>query len=140
MHFRSLLLLLLLLSFSAQASWRFHKELRLKKDNFEVIVFKYDDIQKELRWRWTLFKNNGLVVHRIFNGFVGQYVLYARENSDSFRIQLKPRGIAYANPPYVLVQFKSYDYETKEALFEVFVSDKQEEIDWFFPNEGAKGQ
>lgn len=128
----------LLLSVGANASWRYQKEIRLKKDSNGVVLFKYDDIQKELRWRWTLFHNNGLVVHRQFNSFIAQYVMYLRDDSDSFRIPIKPNGGKYAPPPYVLVQFKSFDELTNEAVFGLFVNDKREEIDWFFPNEGVK--
>jgi len=134
---RSLLVILLLVSL-LEASWRFKKEVRLKKDSSEVVLFKYDDIQKELRWRWTLYQNNGLVIHRNFNSFVGQYVLYLRESSDSFKIQIKPRGASYGIPPYVIVEFINYDEETQEAVFMLLLSDKKEEIDWFFPNEGAQ--
>ena len=138
MKITSLLLLLLLVCVDADAQWRYQKEIRLSRDSSGVVLFKYDDIQKELRWRWTLYQNGGLVVHRKFNGFVAQYVMYLREDSNSFRVLIKPKGGRYAPPPYILVQFKSFDAVANEAIFGLFVNDKREEIDWFFPNKGVE--
>lgn len=133
-----LLVIFLILTLSLNAQWRFQKEVRLKKDNDYVVLFKYDDIQKELRWRWTLYSNRGLVVHRKFNDFIAQYVMYADDNSNSYRISIKPKGGKFGPPPYINVQFKSYDEVTHEAVFGLYVNDKREEIDWFFPDDGVK--
>ncbi len=40
----------------------------------------------------------------------------------NFRLELKPRGGGSRfNAPYVLVKFKEFNYESREATFELFL-------------------
>lgn len=100
----------------------------LKKDEQKKILVKYDSISKLFKFRWTLYKNEGLVVHRSYDRIVAQNILYLRRKNQSFRLELRPRGADFYSAPYVLVKFKEFKYETNEAVFELFLSDKSMEI------------
>jgi len=104
------------------------KILKLKKDEEQKIVVKYDGREKLFKFRWTLYKNNGLVIFRSYDKIVAQNILYLRKTSRSFRVVLKPRGLNFYDKPYLLVMFKDFDLETKKAEFELFLSDDTKRI------------
>ncbi len=100
----------------------------LKKDEQKKILVKYDSITKLFKFSWTLYKNEGLVIHRSYDRIVAQNVLYLRYKNQSFRLELRPRGADYYSVPYLLVKFKEFNYETNEAVFELFLSDRSMNI------------
>ncbi len=100
----------------------------LKKDEQKKILVKYDDITKLFKFSWTLYKNEGLVIHRSYDKIIAQNILYLRHKNQSFRLELRPRGADYYNVPYVLVKFKEFRHETNEAVFELFLSDRSMDI------------
>jgi hypothetical protein len=42
------------------------QSISLKKDEQKKILVKYGSINKLFKFRWTLFKNGGLVIHRSY--------------------------------------------------------------------------
>ena len=100
----------------------------LKKDEQKKILVKYGDITKLFKFSWTLYKNNGLVIHRSYDRIISQNILYLRERNRFFRLELKPRGSGHFNPASMLVKFKEFKYETEEAVFELFLFDKDMKI------------
>jgi hypothetical protein len=103
--------------------------IKLKKDEQKKILVKYGTSEKLFKFRWTLYVNGGLVVLRSYDRVVAQNVLYLRDRNRSFRLELKPKGADFYNVPYILVKFKEFDFETNEATFELFLSDKKSQID-----------
>ncbi len=104
------------------------KVIKLKKDEQKKILVKYDDKEKLFKFRWTLYKNGGLVILRSYDKIVSQNILYLRNKNRSFRLYLKPKGARFYNVPYFLVKFKEFNSETEEAVFELFLSDKNLQI------------
>jgi len=104
-------------------------EVSLQKDEQKKILVKYDSNERLFKFRWTLYKNGGLVIHRSYDGVVAQNILYLRSKNRSFRLELKPRGADFYNVPYVLVKFKEFNFEKKEAKFELFLSDDKMQIE-----------
>jgi len=104
------------------------KKIQLKKDQIQRIIVKYNGREKEFFFRWTLYKNNGLVMFRSYDKIVAQNILYLRKTSRSFRVELKPSGLNFYNKPYLLVMFKDFDYKTRKAKFELFLSDDTKRI------------
>jgi len=104
-------------------------EVSLQKDEQKKILVKYDSNERLFKFRWTLYKNGGLVIHRSYDGMVAQNILYLRNKNRSFRLELKPRGADFYNVPYVLVKFKEFDFEKKKATFELFLSDDKMQIE-----------
>ena len=104
-------------------------EVSLQKDEQKKILVKYDSNERLFKFRWTLYQNGGLVIHRSYDGVVAQNILYLRNKNQSFRLELKPRGADFYNVPYVLVKFKEFDLQKKEAKFELFLSDDKMQIE-----------
>ena len=121
---------LLSLSFSVVFGDEFRDvtTISLKKDEQKKILVKYGSVSKLFKFRWTLYKNEGLVIHRSYDRIVAQNILYLRHKNQSFRLELRPRGTDYYNVAYVLVKFKEFNYETNEAVFELFLPDRKMEV------------
>ena len=115
-------------SFSFAADLISSKVIELKKDQIQKIIVKYDNREKVFFFRWTLYKNNALVLFRSYDKTVAQNILYLRKSSRSFRVVLKPKGLNFYDKPYLLVMFKDFDDETREAKFELFLSDDTKRI------------
>ncbi|MDY0233005.1 MAG: hypothetical protein RBS11_03135 [Sulfurimonas sp.] len=125
------LLLVLLPSLGFSNDYRVNMTISLAKDEQKKILVKYEGNSKLFKFNWTLYKNRGLVIHRSYDKIVAQNILYQREKNRFFRLELKSRGANNFNPPYLLVKFKEFDYETKKAVFELFLYDRDLEIKLF---------
>jgi len=105
------------------------REVSLQKDEQKKILVKYDSNERLFKFRWTLYKNGGLIIHRSYHGVVAQNILYLRNKNQSFRLELKPRGADFYAVPYMLVKFKEFDFKKKKAKFELFLSDDKMQIE-----------
>ncbi len=105
------------------------KRITLKKDEQKKILVKYGEVEKLFKFRWTLYVNKGLVILRSYDRVVAQNVLYTRHKNQSFRQELKTRGADNYTVPYILVMFKEFNYDKNEALFDLMISDKKEQIE-----------
>ena len=126
--FKVLFLLIFTLCYANANEYIDIKIIKLKKDEQKKVLVKYDKNQKLFKFRWTLFTNGGLVVFRSYDRIVSQNILYLRNKNQSFRVELKTRGADFYNVPYILVKFKEFNYETNEATFEFFLSDRKSQI------------
>lgn len=104
------------------------KKIFLKKDETKNILVKYASKKKLFSFRWTLFVNGGLVIHRSYDTIVSQNILYLNHQNQSLRVELKPRGADAFDVPYLLLKFKKFDFKKKEAEFELFLSDEKNQI------------
>ena len=108
------------------------KKVTLQKDEQKKILVKYEGRKRLFKFRWTLYVNDGLVIHRSYDNIVGQNVLYAHSPHQSFRVELVTRGASYYQPPYILVKFKEFDVKKNEAKFQLYLFDKNNEVTWKF--------
>ncbi len=104
------------------------KEYRLTKDKSVEILVKYGSFQKLLSFRWTLYKNDGLVVFSSYDRIVSQHMLYLNHKNQSFRIQLKSRASSNRVAPYLLVKFDTFDFKKKQAVISLWIADRKKEI------------
>lgn len=129
---RNLLQLFIIFAFSFSfifaSDYREIKEISLKKDEQKKILVKYADKEKLFKFRWTLYKNGGLVVFRSYDRIVAQHMLYLRHENQSFRVELMPKGADYNSAAYLLVKFKEFKQESKEAVFEIFLFDGKGQV------------
>lgn len=96
----------------------------LSKDQLMQIVVKQSDDEKLLRFRWTLFHNNGLVTLTNYNGEPSQQLLYKRYHENSIKIDIASRQNETSRyHPYLLITFLGYNYENKSAKFEILHKD-----------------
>ncbi|MBU0632244.1 hypothetical protein KKA17_06350 [bacterium] len=127
--------ILLLSIFSVSINAQLYKakyNIKLKKDKTEKILVKYDDIEKLFKFRWTLYHNDGLVLLRSYDQIVAQNILYLGQTNQSVRLELRSRAGGFNSLPYIILKFVKFDYQTQEAEFELFLFDKQEQIDLKF--------
>lgn len=125
---RFILLLACFYSFVFASEVVERREILLKKDVQKEILVKYDDKKRLFKFRWTLYKNGGLVIFRSYDKIVAQNILYLRHENQSFRVELKTRGADFYGVPYLLVRFKEFKQDTKEALFELLLFDDKKQI------------
>lgn len=104
------------------------QKISLKKDEQKKILVKYGSFEKLFKFRWTLYHNKGLVVFRSYDKIVAQNILYLRNKNQAFRVELKPTDTSSHERSYLLVQFKEFDYEKKQAIFDISLSDKSTQI------------
>jgi len=121
-------LLALISSLSFGDEYREKMIISLAKDEQKKILVKYEESSKLFKFSWTLYKNLGLVIHRSYDKVVAQNILHKESRNSFFRLELRSRGANSFNPPYLLVKFKEFDYETKKAIFELFLYDRDLEI------------
>lgn len=114
--------------FIIASDYREIKEIVLKKDEQKKILVKYADKEKLFQFRWTLYKNGGLVLFRSYDKIVAQHVLYLRHENQSFRVELMPKGADYGSAAYLLVKFKEFKQESKEAVFEMILFDSKGQV------------
>ncbi len=126
-YFRKILILcvLFLLFFSAlhADSWKYQGELELKKDEVYKMAFKQKAQIKELFFRWTLYKNEGLVMHLKYDGFVHQFILYRDFQRSTFKLPLfapEPKALSF---PYLWLVFKDFRRDIKMATIKFYIHD-----------------
>lgn len=117
------LLFLFVFTLSYADDFRQTRIISLKKDELKKIFVKYEDKTKLLSFRWTMYKNGGLVLFRSYDSIVSQHLLYLNHTNQSFRVKLKP-AINFYNEPYMLIRFMEFDFKTKESKFELLLSDR----------------
>ncbi len=122
------MMLVLLTSIVYANDYREIRKFSLKKDEQKKILVKYDSKERLFKFRWTLFVNDGLVMHRSYDKIISQNILYLNGRNQSVRQELVTRGAHSYEVPYLLLKFKKFDMKKHEALFELFLYDKQSEI------------
>ena len=106
----------------APIQWKANKTIELKKDEFYVIKLQANQAQKTLYFRWTLLKNEGLVVHLNYDSFPHQFVLYEDYQRNCYQINLwKAQERYYSQEPYFLLCFKDYKRVDKIATLNFYL-------------------
>ena len=104
------------------------KEWHLKKDETKKILVKYASSERLLTFRWTLYKNDALVVFSSYDQIVSQHLLFKNHTNQVLRIELVARGAHEYVEPYLLIKFDDFDFAKHEAIVSVWLYDKRHEI------------
>ncbi|SFV51392.1 hypothetical protein MNB_SM-7-307 [hydrothermal vent metagenome] len=104
------------------------KEYHLKKDEIKKILVKYASSEKLLTFRWTLYKNDALVVFSSYDQIVSQHLLYLNHTNQSLRIELVSRGAYEYITPYLLIRFDEFDFGKDRAKISLWLYDKRHEV------------
>jgi len=104
------------------------KEYWLQKDEQKKILVKYASSEKLLAFRWTLYKNDVLVLFSSYDQIVSQHMLQLNYTNQSVRIELKSRGAYERVVPYILIQFNKFDFEKYRAKISIWLYDKHHEV------------
>jgi hypothetical protein len=101
----------------------------LAKDEMQYLLIDDNGVLKRLKFRWTLFVNEGLVILLNYNSFPTQYILYQKYNVDTIRVDLTSKEKRLArNKPYLLIQFSEFNFNTKKANFDILFRDSKANI------------
>lgn len=118
------LLLTLTFAFAKMPDWKMERFLELQKDEFYRVGFTINNEQKTLSLRWTLHKNEGLVMHLNYDRFPHQFILYRDYKRACYKVELfKPQQgfVVYYEAPYAMVCFKDYDRLRKVASLKFYI-------------------
>lgn len=117
---------LILLSSAQAAEWSYMKEIRLKKDQLQTVLVKEEpETTRVLKFRWTLYAGDGLVMHLNFNDLASQFILYRNYKQDMYKLRLLPKRSVYEAVPLLYLVFKKFDHKTKEAYFDILIEDAE---------------
>lgn len=106
----------------APPEWKAERFVELKKDEFYVLTLQADDSQKTLFFRWTLLKNEGLVVHLNYDSFPHQFILYQDYQRTCYEIPLwKADQRYYTREPFFMLCFKDYHRANKIATLKFYI-------------------
>ncbi|BDB66740.1 hypothetical protein Hc94105_0941 [Helicobacter cinaedi] len=106
-------------AYGAIPQWSWEKSLELKKEQVYSANFDLGNVQKKLEFRWTLFKNQGLVLHIRYDKFNHQVVLYKDYQRNAFRIPLARGDNTLKDDPQLLLYFK--DFADKKAHLKLYI-------------------
>jgi len=112
-------------SFLEAADWNYTKEVRLSKDQLQTVLVKEEDVLRVLKFRWTLYAGDGLVMHLNFNDRASQFVLYEDYKKNAYKIRLLPKTSAYHRAPYLYLVFKDFDHKRRQAHFDILIDDPE---------------
>ena len=104
------------------------REWQLAKDEIKRVLVKYASTERLFMIRWTLYKNEGLVLFSAYDQIVSQHILYANHSNQSLRVELIPRGARTAIVPYLLVKFEAFDFAKHKAKLSLWLYDKNQEV------------
>jgi len=120
-----IVLIFLFVAFAQGAEWSYTQDLNLSKDQVQTIVVKDQQVVRVLRFRWTLFAGDGLVMHLNYNESASQFILYKHYKKDTYRVRLLPKKSAYKRESYLYLIFNKFDYKTSKAHFDILVDDPE---------------
>lgn len=93
------------------------EEIELSKDEMKTISLSVNNVRKSLSFRWTLYKDNGLVMHFEYDNFPNQAVLY-KNKLNSYRIVLEKVAKNDINDnPNIVIYFVDFNIKTNKAKF-----------------------
>ncbi len=113
--------------FGVGSGWDHYAAFSLEKDQLQKIEIREGERIHNLSFRWTLYKNGGLVMHVNYDKRSYQPLLYAKYRLDSYRIELFPKAddasMERMQTPYALIVFKAFDGKRKRAAFDLMIKD-----------------
>lgn len=97
------------------------EEIELSKDELKVINLLVENTQKVLTLRWTLYKDNGLVLHIKYDNFPHQVVLY-KASLNSYKVILENLANNINENPNIIIYFINFDMKTNKAMFRYYLN------------------
>lgn len=104
---------------AATPRWSWERELALEKEQVYQAEIAVGSVQKKLEFRWTLYKNQGLVMHIRYDKFNHQEVLYTDYQRNAFRVKLGRDKAQERYTPYLIIYFK--EFKNKKAHFKLYI-------------------
>lgn len=105
--------------YAASPLWTWEQSIALEKEQLYKASFAVGEVQKELMFRWTLYKNAALVIHLQYDKFNHQFLLYNDYQRNAYRIPLGMGSATYKDTPHLAIYFKSF--ADKKAYFNLYI-------------------
>ncbi|MDO7253585.1 hypothetical protein [Helicobacter cappadocius] len=107
--------------FGKSPIWNTSENIVLKKDEVYSGVIYEGHLEKPLFFRWTLYKNHGLVVYLNYDKFPYQFILYQDYQRETFKLLLFGKNVANSFS-YLYLSFKDFDEKNNTASLWLGVS------------------
>jgi hypothetical protein len=107
-----------LLSFDPLKYWWIDDTIYLKKDYLVIYYIDYENKRYTLKFRWTLFKNDGIVMLYNYEGFPFQNILYKDYQLNGFKKHIRYKNLP--NDPYFMIYFENYDNGIAKFRFLIY--------------------
>ncbi|PAF53338.1 hypothetical protein BKH42_06360 [Helicobacter sp. 13S00482-2] len=109
------------LLFAKAPIWNTSENIILKKDEVYSGILYQGYLKKPLFFRWTLYKNKGLVVYLNYDKFPYQFILYRDYQRESFKLELSQKDVGN-DFSYLYLSFKDFDEKKNTASLWLGVS------------------
>ncbi len=108
----------------------FIEEFVLKKDETKIINLFVERAHKTLAFRWTLYKDRGLVMHLNYDRNPHQFNLYKESLAlNAFKVELTQTRSTKAQQPHIIIYFVDFDDYKKEAKFRYYLNKYDAQIE-----------
>jgi hypothetical protein len=97
----------------------FSEEITLAKDELYRTVIKDDVRDKNLYFKWVIFKNDALNVVLNYDRFNYQFTLYRDFYKNSFMLDLSTHKLYYKRGKYLYLQF--IEFKDNKAKFNLYI-------------------
>lgn len=111
--------LLCSIALASMPLWVWEKSLELEKEQVYKADISVGNVQKILEFRWTLFKNKGLVLHIRYDKFNHQVVLYEDYQRNAYKIPLGRGNSEQKDEPHLVIYFKNFS--DKKAHLKLYI-------------------
>jgi hypothetical protein len=115
-----------------QKIWDFQYAFNLKKDKIATVLVSKNTKDKKgdyaLKFRWTLYANQNLILLANYMGYPHQYILRKKRLQDRVQIQLLTNGGGYNSMAYALIVFSDFDKNKKIATMNVYIKDAKKRL------------
>jgi len=118
--------------FAQSGYWDYEHSYTLQKDQVARISIKkdYPPTKKDegiLKFRWTLFKADKLVLLTNYEGFPVQHLLEKRYRRDTIKVVLLGDNPTISKEAFAIIKFK--DFKNNKASFDVMIRDPQKRLE-----------
>lgn len=107
------------------AEWNYTKEVHLSKDQIQTVYVREGSVLNVLKFRWTLYAGDGLVMHLNYNDRASQFILYKHYKKDAYKVRLLPKKSVYKRVANLYLVFKKFDHKMKQAHFDILIDDPE---------------
>lgn len=106
------------------------EEFILKKDEVKIINLFVERDYKTLAFRWTLYKDRGLVMHLNYDRKPHQFQLYKESTAlNAFKIPLTHTRSTKTQNPHIIIYFVDFNDDKKEAKFRYYLNKYDTQIE-----------
>jgi len=105
--------------------WWINDTIYLKKDYPVIYKLKYNNKTYTLKFRWTLYKNDGIVMLYNFKNHPYQNILYKNMQLNGFKKYISFNDTP--NTPYFMIYFR--DFKDNIAKFQFLVYNPKQNIE-----------